>query len=287
MCCAPEDPAILLLAIIESGFADRPAAPLRAESPTALAYLEQIGALKPSSTLWTVWCRACDKDHDARVELDLTGKARHFCPEAGWVDDNDDDLASLRLDREWLLDWLERIFSVIPPRRRRVLLGDRIWHIGEAVLGKTSVTIVFSRGFFRRTELSAALAQVPPTEVGIVLTTVAEVPTDPFAVHGYCAVNLDQILLPKADGLVIDQGRFAGLIRAFARKTRPVAGRGGRLSEARLILEIFRARRTRKTPYRTKSAEAKDIIAEWPDHHPDVDPPGYSTIRRHLPNPGQ
>jgi hypothetical protein len=287
MSWAAEDPATLLLAIIESGFADRPAAPLRSEFPAALAHLEQIGALKPSSTLWTVWCRACDKDHDATVELDLTGKARHFCPEAGWVDDNDDDLASLRLDREWLLDWLEQIFSVIPPRRRRVLLSDRIWHIGEAVLGKTSVMIVFSRGFVRPTEFSAALAQIPPPEVGVVLTVRTEVPTDLFSRNGYCAVNLDQILLPKADGLVIDQGRFAGLIRAFSREMRPVASRGGRRSEARLILEIFRARRTRKARYRTKSAEAKDIIAEWPDYHPDVDPPGYSTIRRHLPNPGQ
>jgi hypothetical protein len=220
------------------------------------------------------------------VEFDVaTRAARHFCPEAGWVDDNDDELASLRLDREWLLDWLRDTFSVIPPRRRRVLLSDRIWHIGEAILGTTSVIIVFSRGFVGPTEFSAALAQIPPPEVGIVLTTLAEVPTDLSAVHGYCAVNLDQILLPKADGLVIDQARFAGLVRALARKTRPVAGRGGRHSEARLILEIFRTRRTRKAPYRSKSAEAKDIIAEWPDHHPDLDPPAHSTIRRHLPNP--
>lgn len=167
MCWAPEDPATLLLAIIESGFADRPAAPLRAEFPTALAYLEQIGALKPSSTLWTVWCTACDKDHDATVELDLTGKARHFCPEAGWVDDNDEDLASLRLDREWLLDWLERTFSVMPPRRRRMLLSDRIWHIGEAVLGRTSVTVIFARSFIRRSELYAAIMQVSPRKLAL------------------------------------------------------------------------------------------------------------------------
>jgi hypothetical protein len=146
---------------------------------------------------------------------------------------------------------------------------------------------MFSRGFVNAAELSSALARVPPTEVGILLTTAAEVPTEFLALHRYRAVTLDQILLPQADGLVIDQRRFAGLIRAFAHKMRPVAGRGGRHSEARLILEIFRARRTRKAPYRAKSAEAKDIIAEWPDHHPDVDPPGYSTIRRHLPNPGQ
>src|SRR3984893_10777343 len=286
MCWAPEDPAILLLAIIESGFADRPAAPLRAEFPTALAYLEQIGALKPSSTLWTVWCTACYKDHDATVELDLTGKARHFCPEAGWVDDNDEDRAGLRLDREWLLDWLERTFSVMPPRRRRMLLSDRIWHSAEAVLGRTSVTVIFARSFIRRSELYAAIMQVPPTEVGVVLSTAAEVAADFLAVYGYYAVNLDQILLPKTDGLVIDQGRFAGLIRAFARKTRPTARRGGRHSEGPLIVEVFQARRTRGAPYSSKSAEANEIISEWADHHPDFDPPGHSTIRKQLPNPG-
>jgi hypothetical protein len=77
------------------------------------------------------------------------------------------------------------------------------------------------------------------------------------------------------------------LIRAFARKTRPMAGHAGRYSKATLILEVFRARRTRRAPYRSKSAEAKDILAEWPDHHPDVDPPGHSTIRTHLPDRGQ
>jgi len=168
-----------------------------------------------------------------------------------------------------------------------VLLTDRIWHIGETVLGRTSVTIMLSRGFARAAELSAALARVPPTEVGILLTTAAEVPTELLALHRYCAVNLDQILLPQADGLAIDQQRLAGLIRTFARKTGPMAGRGGRYSQATLILQIFRARRTRGAPYLSKSAEAKGIITEWPDHHPDVDPPGYSTIRRHLPKRAQ
>jgi hypothetical protein len=282
-----KDPATLLLALTESGFGDRPASYLRAEFPAAVDYLRQVGALKPSSTLGTVCCRACDKDHDAAVEFTLAGKARHFCPEAGWVEDSDDDLATLRLDPEWLLDWLEHALSVLAPRHRRVLPTDRIWHLGETVLGRTSVTIMFSRGFVRAAELSAALARVPPTEVGILLTTAAEVPTELLALHCYRAVTLDQILLPEADGLVIDQRRFAGLIRAYARTTRSVAGRSGRRSEATLILDVFRARRTRKTPYRSKSSEAKDIIAEWRDHHPDVDPPGHSTIRRHLPDRGQ
>jgi hypothetical protein len=281
-----DDPATLLLAFIESGFADRPAASLHAEFPTALGYLEQIGALIPGTTLRTICCRACDKDHDAVVEFDIAGKAHHFCPEAGRVDNNDDDLATLRLDPEWLLEWLERAFSVLPPRRRRVLLTSQVWHVGEAVLGKTSVTIMFYRGFVKPAELSAALAQIPATEVGIVLTTAAEVPTDPLAVQGYCPVNLQQILPPNTDGLVIDQKRFAALVRAFARMTRRLtAGRGGRHSEATLILEVFRARRGRTLPYRSKSAEAKDIIAEWSAHHPDCDPPGYSTIRKYLPNP--
>jgi hypothetical protein len=283
-----DDPATLLLAVIESGFADRPLAFLHAEFPTALAYLEQIGALKPSSTLRTICCRACDKDHDAVVEFDVTGKARHFCPEAGWVDDNDDDLATRRLDPEWLLEWLERAFSVLPPRRRRVLLTDRIWQVGEAVLGKTSVTIMFSRGLARPAELSAALAQVPPMEVGIVLTTAAEVPTELLAVHGYCAVNLQEIVAAKPDGLVIDDQRFAARIRALLRKPgRRLAGRGGRPSKATLIGEVFQARRGRALPYRRKSAEAKEIIAEWAAHHPDSDPPGDWTIRKHLPNPGK
>jgi hypothetical protein len=279
------DPSTLLPAIIEGGFEDRPATSLRAEFPTAVAYLEQIGALKPGSTLRTVWCKACDKDHDATVELDSTGKARHFCAEAGWVDDKDDDIATLRLDPEWLLDWLERLFSVRPPWRRRLLLRHRIWHVGEALLGKTSMTIIFSRGIVAPAELSAALARIPPTQVGIVLTTAAEMPAALLAAYGYCAVDLGEILRANPDGLSIDLARFGAFVRAFARKTgRPVAGGGGRPSQATLILEVFRARRTRNVPYRSKYFEATEIIAEWPALYPDSDPPGHSTIRRHLRN---
>jgi len=281
-----DDPATLLLTLIESGFVDRPAASLSAEFPTAVGYLRQSGALRPSSTLKTVCCRACDKDHDAMVEFDRDGKARHFCPEAGWVDDSDDDLATLRLDPEWLLDWLERAFSVLPPSRRRVLPTDRIWYVGEALLGKTSITILFSRGFVRPAEFSAKLAQAPPSEIGIVLTTAAEMPTELLAVHGYGAVNLREILHAKTDGLVIDRARFAGFVRAFARKAgRSMAGRGGRPSTATLIREVFQSRRARALPYRSKSAEAKEIITGWAAYHPDTDPPGESTIRRHLAKP--
>ena len=74
--------------------------------------------------------------------------------------DNEDDLASLFLDREWLLSWLHGVFSVLPPFRCRTLLNNHMWHIGEAVLATTSVMIVFSRGLVRAVDLYAALAQV-------------------------------------------------------------------------------------------------------------------------------
>jgi hypothetical protein len=165
-----------------------------------------------------------------------------------------------------------------------VLLTDRIWSIGEAVLGKTPLTIIFYRGFVRLSELSAALAQVFPTEVGILLTTTAEIPTELVAIRGYCAVDLQEILVFRPDGLAIDHARFAAFVRAFARKGRkPVAGGGGRPSKATLIRKVFQARRDRGLSYWSKSAEAEAIIAEWAAHYPDSDPPGDSTIRKHLP----
>jgi len=145
---------------------------------------------------------------------------------------------------------------------------------------------LFSHGFVRLAEFSAKLAQAPPTEIGIVLTTAEEMPTDLLAVHGYGAVNLHEILHAKTDGLLIDHARFAAFVRAFARKAgRSMAGRGGRPSTATLIREVFQARRARALPYRSKSAEAKEIITGWAAYHPDIDPPGESTIRRHLPKP--
>jgi hypothetical protein len=118
-----------------------------------------------------------------------------------------------------------------------------------------------------------------------VLTTSAKVPTEFLAVRGYCALNLQQVFAAKPDALVIDHQRFAAWIRAFSLKPgRRLAGRGGRPSKATLIGEVFQARRGRALPYRSKSAEAKEIIAEWAAHYPDSDPPGDSTIRKHLPD---
>ena len=75
------------------------------------------------------------------------------------------------------------------------------------------------------------------------LTTAAEVPTELFAVHGYCAVNLrPDPCLPSRMDLSLIRGGSRRLIRAFARKNRRrLAGRGGRHSEATLILEVFQS----------------------------------------------
>jgi hypothetical protein len=58
--------------------------------------------------------------------------------------------------------------------------------------------------------------------------------------------------------------------------------RMGRPSPATRILQIYDLRRSRGLPVESDSAEAAAILAEWPQHAPEQNPPGHSTVRRHV-----
>jgi hypothetical protein len=47
----------------------------------------------------------------------------------------DDDLATIRADPEWVLDWLVTALPITPPVRRRVLVPALAWHLGDAQIG--------------------------------------------------------------------------------------------------------------------------------------------------------
>ena len=125
------DPVGLL--VEHPGRGDRlPAKPVSRRWPETLAYLERIGVVQADALLTELTCSECDRDHSVVTEFDPAArKHRYFCPEAGLVIVDDDDLASLRVDFLWLLDWLERELPVVLPRRRRPLIEGRAWLLGE------------------------------------------------------------------------------------------------------------------------------------------------------------
>ena len=108
--------------------------------------LTAMGALLPGPPCQTVTCRACHSDHPADVEFNSeTGRSFHFCPEAGFVALEDRDLATLWFDPGWLVDWLIRALPISPPIRRRVVVLERVWHLGDALFGSATMTVIFAR----------------------------------------------------------------------------------------------------------------------------------------------
>src|SRR5690349_2087908 len=99
MITSGDDPVSLLLDLLEAGSERLPANPVRERFPGPLSYLERIGAVQTDALLKELACAECDLDHSAEVEFDPVGREyQYFCPEAGLVTVDGDDLTSLRVD---------------------------------------------------------------------------------------------------------------------------------------------------------------------------------------------
>jgi hypothetical protein len=175
---------------------------------------------------------------------------------------------------------------ITPPVRRRVLIPALAWHLGDAHMGGTELAVVFAIGMCRQSNLGAlasAISAAPPADFGIVLTTSAAPPRRLKLPHGYQFLDLRDIARPEEACLTIDKAKLVGwtkgLRKGLDKQARPHAGRP---SDATIVHEIFRERRTRKLPLVKKRTEAKEIRAEIELRHPERDPPAVKTIEGHL-----
>jgi hypothetical protein len=283
------DPVDVLLDLLETRSGRIPARTFRERFPAALVYLEQIGAVQQDSILTEVTCDECQLHHSAALEFDPSRHAyRFFCPEAGFVAVADTDVVGLRVNPGWLLDWLACSLSFIPQIRRRSLIENRGWLLGETVLHGTSVAVALVLGRLAANEQDAliqVLSRFQPSEIGIVLTTSAELPSTLLALHRYYALDLREVIRAKTDGLALDHARLTARAVQFLRGAKATKGASGRSSQAEKILNFFAERRNDGIAYRHKSPEATEIRTAWPARFPGKKVPGHSTIRNLLPDP--
>jgi hypothetical protein len=284
------DPVGVLLDLLEAGKGGVPAWRVRERFPDAMVYLERIGAVQPDIRLTEVTCNECQFHHSAALEFDPSRHAyRFFCPEAGFVMVADADVAGLRVDPAWLVDWLAGSLSFIPQIRRRSLIDNRGWLLGETVLDGTSVAVALVLGRLAANEQDAliqVLSRFQPSEIGIVLTTSPELPSTLLAWHRYHALDLREIIRAKTDGLALDRARLTARAVQFLRGAKATKGASGRSSQAERILKFFVERRNEGIAYHHKSFEAAEIRSGWSARFPGQRVPGHSTIRNLLPAPG-
>jgi hypothetical protein len=194
---ASTDPVGVLCELIEAGHASLGSTDLRERASAEIEFLYKIGALTAGEPSLVVTCRACDNDHIASVEFDpSTRRHWYFCPEAGRVMVEDAGLATLRVDPRWLVDWLVTALPITRPVRRRVLVPDLAWHLGDAHLAGVALTVVFAIGVCTQRNLdvlASALSRVPPAKFGVVLTTSAASPRRLMLPHGYAIVEFREI----------------------------------------------------------------------------------------------
>ena len=281
------NPVNLLCNLIEARVGSFEANALCSEAAEAVEFLSKIGAFMPGELTRVLTCRACHDDHPVHLEFDpRTSRHWHFCPEAGRVVVEDDVLATIRVDPEWVLDWLVTALPIAPPVRRRVLIPALAWHLGDVHLGGTELTIVFAIGVCTQRNLDAlaiAVSTVPPAKFGLVRTTSGAPPRRLKLPHGYQFLDLRDIARREEDYLAIDKTKLVGWTKGLRKGLdKPAQLHAGRPSDATLVHEIFRERRTRKLHLVKKRTEAKEIRAEIELRHPEHDPPTVKTIEGHL-----
>jgi hypothetical protein len=281
------DPVNLLCDLIEARVESFEANALRSEAAQAVKFLLKIGALVPGQLTPVLTCRACHDDHPVHLEFDSTTRRHwHFCPEAGRVMVEDDVLATVRVGPEWLVDWLVTELPVTPPVRRRVLITALAWHLGDARIGGTDLTVVFAIGVCTQRNLDAlaiAVSTVPPAKFGVVLTTSGAPPRRLRLPHGYQFLDLREIARPEQNCLAIDKSKLVGWIKGLRKGLdKPAQLHAGQPSDAPLIDEIFRERRAQALPMVNQRTEAGEIRAEIASRHRERDLPAVKTIERHL-----
>jgi hypothetical protein len=246
--------------------------------------LIEIGLLRPGTMPSTIACRACDEDHAATPEFDsIARRYFHFCPIAGRVEVDPRDLGIFEIRARAMVDLLVDAFPVLPVVGRE-LVPRTAWHLGEAIVGRTSLTVIFARRIISRRAFSAlarAVATVPATEIGLIVTSSA-LPDSQFSPpNRYTIVSLRDIASVQGSRLEINRHRVAAHIRVHGNRVRLRVG-GGRPSVEDLIVDAYHLRRRRRKPFVSNNAEARAIVSELTKTHPDRTPPGVSTARRHL-----
>jgi hypothetical protein len=278
---------INLCNLIEAGVGSFEANALRSEAPQAVEFLLKIGALMPGQLARVLTCCACHNDHPVHLEYDSTTRRHwHFCLEAGHVTVEGDAIVTLSVGPDWLLEWIVKELPIKPPVRRRTLMPRLAWHLGDASVGETELTVVLAVGTSARRNLDAlanAICSVPPAKLGLVITTSLAPPRWLRLPHGYQFLGVREIAHAMNDRLAIDKNKLLRWIKGSRKGLdKPARLRAGRPSEADLVKYIFRDRRARNLPLITQRAEARAIRAEIASQYPDHELPQVKTIEAHL-----
>ena len=179
---------------------------------------DEVGSAYSGTTARRCNLHACDADHSEVIEYDGERQRYvHFCPDAGFVSVADADLITHEFHPEWLVDWLIRTLPISSPHKRGPgLVPRQVWHLGDAKVGGTVITVVFARRVSTHRNidlLASALRPIYRADKGLVVTTSLNVARQVALPGGYELLPLPEMVSAGPDGLSLEPcglGRGSG-----------------------------------------------------------------------------
>ncbi|NGZ05131.1 MAG: hypothetical protein G8237_02125 [Magnetococcales bacterium] len=136
----------------------------------------RLGALRPGPLQTMVPDRSNHECHYVEAEWDAASRGfRYFSADArGWVPVPKEDMLTWDLDLEWLMGWIGEQFGLSMPLSPKLLIQDRLWHLGNPWIGKRRCALFFTRrlGFASGyDQVVDALQERSGEPAGVLLTT--------------------------------------------------------------------------------------------------------------------
>lgn len=251
--------------------------------------LMTAGAVTRSPLADEVLCEACDAGHVGRLEwLPAIDGYDLFCPEAGYVAVESDDLSRFELQPSWWIEALARALSIVPPRLEP-LIADEAWYLGKAIHGSIEWAVLCMTGLVSATRLDPLIQPIerlPVLPLTVIVTFGSTIPRQMLAKQKIWLLRLEDVavldLRPCPD-FQVDRRALIRSLQGFERgKGRPVRPGGSPGKSRALVDEAIAEYLTKHRAFENKTHAATEILASLRQEHGDAGLPKIGTVRNRL-----
>ncbi|MBL8660599.1 MAG: hypothetical protein JNM75_12680 [Rhodospirillales bacterium] len=189
--------------------------------------LRKLDALKPSDSVRTIACPACDEHHYVRVEYTQEGTFRAYCYYEGFHPIDADDLTALEVDIPWMIGALREGINVLSRPVAEELVPGHLWFLGEQRIRAYRTRFYFGWRLIDPAcieQAGAALADKPATMPSLLLTSSSSPRLFARLPKRHAAVFLPDACRMTDAGVAVDEDVLLAALRA---DDRVVAGTGG------------------------------------------------------------
>jgi len=244
------------------------------DNPT-LATLLRHGYLSEAGVLKSVVCNDCEAPHAAPVLFE-DGRYGYVCSDIGFVVQDRAVFQALQPDLPLLIERLPQALDC--KKTKGSPLHDQTWRIGAVVQDAGEVMLYFQprlQGEEDASNLTRALSQEVRSRWRLIVTSLGTLPV----------ANAETVRLSDLAEIDSNTGAFHILAQPGDLVGMPRKNKRGRPSEYGAILSaLIAARKKSGASLAGRNAEAKALLGDFKQEHPDLTPPSISTVRGYVSN---